>query len=309
MNFKELLLGTPEEQRAQRVVNRLSGRIKLAPSQREDLGRSKKITRKLFLRRTGLAGASLLVSGLGINLALPRSKPKEADVQAYYPELDSEVKNKGTFQTQNLGRNIDWYNFTDARFDQDAAAKVYSFFELISATQSRGRLITNQGHEIDYTIAAHKTWPLKIFIVPEAAREPSWVDKKDNEGAYTLLADQKQINLTVVKLVNPLRSSSSISKFFKTPEEWINHGAIVGAAQATFFSLAPSSKDQQDVQEAFCNSIAFAVYARSADFDYQKYSKFTAGFDMQLSSDRAQMIRFDEEAYGRIPKFPAIIRK
>ncbi len=63
MNFKEFFLGTPEEQTAQRTMDRWGNKANLTPNQQVQVDNAQIMTRGVFLRRAGATVAGVAVAG------------------------------------------------------------------------------------------------------------------------------------------------------------------------------------------------------------------------------------------------------
>lgn len=307
--IREILTGYPDEKQAKETIVQLERRKRLGSTQQAELSEARKLTRRLFLRQSGIAAAGLALAGLGAGVLYSSDgQPIDEDIKQYYPELGYPLREKGSFQTKNNKRDVSWYNFTNAAFNQNTADELLSYYEAIGVRGLSGRLVTKEGKNIDYRISLHHPYPLKIFVVPLDAKDPQW-GQDEGEGASTYLGVIYGVNLTRIKLKNPQLSPSAIKRFIKTPEENASYGFSIEAGQSTIIARFSSDTDAFDAQEVFCNSMGFALYARQSRFDYEQYAAFTQDVGFRLRIGTVPMIKFNEQQYNQIPSIPPTIYK
>lgn len=233
------------------------------------------------------------------------------DVEKYYPELkDFDLKANGTIVT-NRGVRVNWYNYSDLKFNEAAAQATLSYFQEAMPPEGIGTIVTLGGRPTQVvSLPRAGDQARSLFITPQDAPRPEriLVSRRDYPTAATLIDRRRAVSTYIHLLDNPPNVP-----FFASTEAHANSRFAVEACQSFIITgivprrgePTPTQRMADDSQEAMCNSlgIAFALKQQGMLFGlYDQVQLTQSGFNYQL-------VKLSAAGYNAIPNVGKILEK
>ncbi|OGY16539.1 MAG: hypothetical protein A2785_03020 [Candidatus Chisholmbacteria bacterium RIFCSPHIGHO2_01_FULL_49_18] len=264
-----------------------------------------------FSRRAAIVAGSVGTAGLGLYLldrrfgifSGERLGSEYPEVLRYYPEMaEQPVRENGVFQTTQT--SVRWFNFGDARFDPDAAARIFSYFEEISDNGIISSIHNPSGEDVYFEARPNPVVrPEHVFITSAEAPNPSWLTDWGQGGTYR--GFDGSVNLTRIPLVSP--EPGLEREVYDTVEKNANKIFIIEACQNSVNVISSDPETPHYFQEAFCVGSGTAVAFRQMKVTYSGYTEFVHDKAFQVPAGTIPFVELDEVLYHEIPVFsPAI---
>jgi hypothetical protein len=274
------------------------------------------LSRRDVLKLGGLALGSIVLSTLPACAPLPARAgeaghdripaPDEA-IAVLYPEIEAQAPiNTGSIQ---IGRGsiatVNYFNYTGVDINIPNLSGAYAYFGFTSTYEPTMQYFLN-GNESNLILAPRSEEELNnfLFIVPENAPEPSWVEDP-TLPAYT--QGHKLGTFSVVKV--PGKAPKYLPGAGET--EYLNYALYTEVCQASYRvktnSLLSNSYSLNN-QELACNSFSFLVYTKLLHMNYSEYATIASEteFPSREGSGKMPVIVLSEKIHKEIFSRPVL---
>ena len=228
----------------------------------------------------------------------PASNPLSAELldrytSTFYPELKGTKPNEsGRFATDK-GTPIVWLNYTDGRFNEEAAKTMFSYMQdiTLNATDLRASKTVNyKGRSETFLLNARPSDKERvIFIVSENTDFPSYTGA-DPRSLTWMEAQNGKASVSFVKY-----KGASGDKDFSQRDDGVGlFIAIEACSQATV--VDSSNKElAEKIEKQWCISVGTMYASRQKGLTYQEFEGKYGG--VRITGDLA-FLTFDESLYN-----------
>lgn len=242
---------------------------------------------------------SIVASAEAPRLNLLSPQEIERHTTQWYPELKGKAPSEsGSFKTSE-GTPIIWLNYTDGRFNEEAAKTMFSFIREGALSPSGPTKITYEGKEESFTFGPRSFSKEKpIFIVTENAQLPSYIGADAFGGTWFENQEGEALVSFVRYIGNPADrdlSNKDDTVFYLFASEVCLQTTLIES----------SNKELEGtLQTQFCRSIGAIYSSRQKGLSYQAYARKFQGLPIFTGFN---FLIFSETTYNKIPKTGKIL--